>query len=283
MNVRLAIVSATAIVGAAVTSFWLDHRNRTQAAVAVHAWTQSHSQWRDDPNAPNPWRWRAPSEENRLARWAKVAPREFLRAGAGQEVWAVNEAAGVGKQRVPTEMIPLLSISTAGFLGVALPMEVHHFDMLAEGIVAGLDPWRTIMVQRCGSCAPHARAFPAPDVPLLIAENSLDAHGATGVNIDVERRRRSVVPFNNAGRPLTEMVIRIRNGAMPTAAQWSTPGLAGMAALELAAQQRSDLAETFQQLGRTGPSRTDRIAGLWAAHLVGVQDDPYLDAIKALL
>ncbi len=277
------MVSVIAVVGAAVTSFWMDHRDRTQTATAIRAWAQSHAQWRDDPNAPVPWRWRAPSQDNRLARWATVEPRDFLRAGAGQEVWAVNEAAGAGKQHVPTEVIPLLSISTAGFLGVALPMETHHFDMLADGIVAGLDPWRTIMVQRCGACAPHARAFPAPDVPLLIAENSLDAHGATGVNIDVERRRRSVVPFNNAGRPLTEMVIRIRNGAMPTAAQWATPGLAGMAALELAAQQRTDLAETFQQLGRTGPSRTDRIAGLWAAHLVGVQGDPYLDAIEALL
>ena len=283
MNIRLAMVSLLAAIAATLASFWLDHTDRLRTAEGIRGWALSHAQWRDDPNAPEPWRWRAPSSANRLARWSTIQPRTFLLAGAGQEVWAVNEAAGVGKQAVPTEVIPLLSISTAGFLGVALPMETHHFDMLAEGIVAGLDPWRTVMVQRCGDCAPHARAFPAPDVPVLIAENSLDAHGATGINIDVERRRRSVVPFNNSGRPLTEMVIRIRNGAMPTAAQWSTPGLAGMAALELAAQGRSDLRSTFQQLGRTGPSRTDRIAGLWAAHLMGVNDDPYLAAIEALL
>lgn len=280
---RLTMSSALAVVAAAVGSFWSDHRQRTTRAAAVSDWVSSHARWRDDPSAPEPWRWRAPSTKNRLDRWGKVAPRTILMAGAGQEVWAVNEAAGVGRDAVPTEAIPLISISTAGFLGVALPMEPEHFDMLSTGIVAGLDPWRTIMVQRCGGCAPYARAFPSPDVPVLVAEHGVDAQGATGVNIDVERRRRSAVPFNNAGRPLTEMVIQVRNGALPTSANWATAGLAGMAALELAAQRRTDLTETFQQLGRSGPSRTDRIAGLWAAHLMGATNDPYLDAIKALM
>ena len=115
-------------------------------------------------------------------------------AGAGQEVWAINEAARIGKGQVPAETIPLISVSTAHFLGVAMPMEPTIFAMLSEGIIAGLDPWRTILRQRCGDCAPYARAFPSPDEPIVSAEHGVEAHGVTGINIDVERRRRSAAP-----------------------------------------------------------------------------------------
>ena len=282
MNLRIAMIASATVCASAVGSFWLDHRERSAASVNIKAWVDQHAHWRNDPNSPEPWRWRAPATEGRFTRWSNTDPRTVLLAGAGQEVWAVNEAAKVGTTNVPTEAIPLVSISTASFLGVSLPMEPNLFHMLSEGIVAGLDPWRTIMVQRCGSCAPYARAFPSPDEPVVTAEHGLAAQGVTGINIDVERRRRSAVPFNNTPSPMTAMVLGLRNGAIPTPVHWATPGLAGMAALELAAMQRTDLAPAFQALGSSGPSRTDKIAGLWAAHLMGATT-PELETIKAAM
>jgi hypothetical protein len=117
---------------------------------------------------------------------------------------------------------------------------------------------------------------------MITAQHGLDPRGATGINIDVERRRRSAVPLRDPASPMTSMVVQLRDGKLPTARHWATPGLAGMAALELASQQRTELTQTFLSLGQTGPSGTDRIAGLWAARLMGASD-PVLDTIEAAL
>ena len=117
---------------------------------------------------------------------------------------------------------------------------------------------------------------------MIAAQHGLDPRGATGINIDVERRRRSALPLNDPASPMAEMVVQLRNGKLPTARQWATPGLAGMAALELASQERKELTPAFLTLGYSGPSGTDRIAGLWAARLMGASD-PVLDTIEAAL
>ena len=82
--------------------------------------------------------------------------------------------------------------------------------------------------------------------------------------------------------PIVDMVKRIRNGGQPTTEEWNTPGLAGMAALELSLSGDPALADTFLWLGRNGPSRTDKIAGLWAAKQVGASD-PMLSKIDSKL
>lgn len=282
MNIRIVMIATATVLAAGAASFWKDHDERKRRAQSASNWALQHAQWRNDPNSPLPWRWRAPSSDNRLARWAVAQARDVLLAGAGQEVWAVNEAAFAGARTVPVGAIPLVSLSTAGFLGVDLPMERHHFDMLSGGILAGLEPWRTVMVQQCGDCAPFARAFPAPDEPATTPQNGMDARGATGINIDAERRRRSASAYNNPANAMTAMVMQLRAGELPNQNHWSTPGLAGMAALELAVMERKDLTESLLHSGMTGPSGTDQIAALWAAHLLG-GSSPALDAIQAQL
>ena len=82
-----------------------------------------------------------------------------------------------------------------------------------------------------------------------------------------------------AAPEMVAMVKRIREGGAPTQQEWSTPGLSGMAALEMARTGNRSLADQFLWLAREGPSRTDRIAGLWAAQQVGATD-PMLERIK---
>jgi hypothetical protein len=81
---------------------------------------------------------------------------------------------------------------------------------------------------------------------------------------------------------MAAMVHRIREGGVPTSSEWSTPGLAGMAALEIGAQERKNLIPALLSVAATGPSSTDQIAALWAARSLGASS-PMLDEIEAKL
>ena len=286
MRFRAPILSVTIIALACVLSVGMDRARQARETKRVSQWIELHTRWTtgSKESVPNEsyWQWRAPPAAARLPHMASVNPHQVLSTGAGQEVWAINEAAYLGEAAIPTQAIPLLAVSTASFLGIALPDDPHPFSVLSQQIIGGLNPWHSLLKSRCDTCAPIGRDFPAPHAPRSDGPQGLDERSNTGISIEAERRRRSVRPFNHPPSPMAAVVINIRGGGLPTSDTMNTPGLAGIAALELAAQGRTDLAETFLRLGREGPSGTDQIAGYWAAHLVGA-NDPTLTAIKAQL
>ncbi len=81
---------------------------------------------------------------------------------------------------------------------------------------------------------------------------------------------------------LTTMMARIRDGDKPSVTEWNTRGLAGMAALELAMAQRTESLPEVLDCARRGPSRTDRIAALWAARAMG-STDPMIEQVVSAL
>jgi len=228
------------------------------------------------------WRWRAPLRAGRLEFLTEADPLTVLSAGAGQEVWAINAAAGKNVDDIPVQAMPLISISTASFLGVEVADDPEIFKMLGNQIVGSLNPWRDAMARRCGDCAPPAMPFPAPGEAMSTGVGALKARDTTGVSIGVERHRRTVVPMLNRPTPMQALVIRLREGGAPTAAEWATPGLAGMAALELSARGDKRWIPTLLQAAQTGPSGTDQIAALWAARNLGGQH-PLIARVEAAL
>lgn len=286
MRFQVPTLSLTIIGLASLFSVGMDTARKAEDLSRLTQWTELHQRWTTGAkqSVPNPayWRWRAPAAKDRLQQMATVNPHEVLSVGAGQEVWAVNEAAYLGHTSIPTESLALVAVSTASFLGIALPDDAQSFSVISQQIIAGLNPWHSLLRSRCGTCAPRGRDFPGPRAPTSDGPQGLDERSNTGISIEAERRLRSVRPFTHPPSSMAAMVINIRGGKLPTSDEMATPGLAGMAVLELAAQGRSDLSETFLRLGREGPSGTDQIAGYWAAQLVGT-DHPTLTAIRAHL
>ena len=279
-------MSLILIALAALLSFSMQRSAAARSQQAMQVWAESHARWsnrnvRDLPPSPY-WRWRAPVRVGRLAELARATPYEFLQMGAGQEVWAVNEGAQQAVDRVDAGVVPLISLSTASFLGVELPDDPQAFEMLSQQVIAGLDPWRQHLEAACGSCAPRALPFPAPISHRVAGSQGINARGSIGVSIGVEQHRRSAAPIPAQPSAMTAMVRRIREGGFPTAAEWQTPGLSGMAALEMSVFRNPAHAENFLWLAREGPSRTDKIAGLWAAKQVGATD-PMLSQIDSKL
>jgi len=285
MSARIPTVSLILVALGALLSFSIQRTEQRNTLQAMQAWASAHAYWSNrDPSEepPSPyWRWRAPIRQGQLQALGQAVPYDFLvQMGAGQEVWAINEAAQHPVYQIPAAALPLISLSTASFLGLKLPDRPEAFDMLSRQVVGGLKPWRQQLQDLCDSCAPAARPFPAPLTHLIAGSEGLGARGATGISIGVEQHRRTASPIMEQPSPIVAMVKRIRNGGQPTNEEWNTPGLAGMAALELSLSGDPSLADTFLWLARNGPSRTDRIAGLWAAKQVGASD-PMLTQIES--
>ena len=283
MSARVPTVSLILIALGALLSFSMQRSQERSARQAMQAWASAYVHWSnrspsDKPPSPY-WRWRALMRDGRMEELGRATPFEFLQMGAGQEVWAVNEAAQVSIQQVPAEAIPLISVSTASFLGAQLPDDPVAFGLASQRVIGGLSPWRQRLSDACGTCAPPAQPFPSSTAYRVAGSQGINARGAIGVSIGVEQYRRSAVPIPASASPMIAMVQRIRNGGLPTDAEWQMPGLSGMAALELALRGDASLAPQFLNLGRTGPSRSDKIAGLWAARQVGATDS-MLSAIE---
>jgi|GEM_PF-2878024 len=284
MTWRTPILATVLITAASAASIWLDLADTASAEQGMHTWSAAHQQQsaRPSPNSPLYWRWRAPGNTDLLKEIGTTPPATFLGVGAGQEVWAINSAAQQSRARVPNQAMPLIAVSTATFLGVQLPDDPEPFRIMSEHILSGLDPWRTELATRCGDCAPPPAPFPTPGAPMQASSHGFDPRAATGVSIAVERYRRSVMPPMGAPSPMTAMVRRIREGGVPTADEWATPGLAGMGALELGARMNTSALPAILAVATDGPSATDEIAALWAVKLLGGQH-PDLRTIEAAL
>ena len=284
MTWRTPVAATVLICAASTASIWLDLADSASAEQGMHAWSAAHQHHSEQPSPATSfyWRWRAPSTNSLLEQMAATEASSVLGIGAGQEVWVLSAAANSDRADIPTEAMPLIAVSTATFLGIQLPDEPGPFRMMSEQILSGLDPWRSEMAARCGDCAPPAAPFPTPGAPMQASAHGFDPRAATGVSIAVERYRRSVMPPLGAPSAMTAMVRRIREGGMPSAEEWATPGLAGMGALELGARKQVSALPAILAVATDGPSATDQIAALWAARLLGAEH-PHIQTIEAAL
>lgn len=283
---RAFFIAVPLVVAAAAASLWRDLADTDVAEDGMAQWVSVHGYWSArsplDSEPSSYWRWRAPVRNQLMSQFAHADPLDVLAAGAGQEVWVVNAAAHLDIEDIPTDAMPLVAISTAALLGVEVDDDPQTFQMLGEQIQASLNPWHQAMIQRCGDCAPPSAPLPAPLTPMDASSQDLDPQGTTGISIGVERRRRSAMPLLSTATPMTAMVHRIREGGLPTSAEWATPGLAGMAALELGVHGRTDVIPALMSVATDGPSSTDQIAALWAARMLGATSS-MIDKIEARL
>ena len=283
---RALFIAAPLITAAATASLWRDIADNSVAEEGMARWASVHGYWSArsplDDEASSYWRWRAPSRTTLMDQLADADAIDVLAAGAGQEVWIVNAAAHLDIEDIPVSAMPLISIATASLLGVELDDDPDNFKAIEEQILASLNPWHEEMMRRCGDCVPPSAPFPAPETSMVSAAQGLVPRGTTGISIAAERHRRSAKPLPAPPTPMAAMVHRIRDGGAPTSSEWSTPGLAGMAALEIGAQQRKDLIPALLSLAATGPSSTDQIAALWAARSMGATS-PLIERIEAKL
>ncbi|MGB0638768.1 MAG: hypothetical protein ACPGTU_05520 [Myxococcota bacterium] len=235
-------------------------------------WATQHAQWnKDGTGSPETyWNARSPRGEP-LQTLANVEPWRFWSTGAGQEAWAINAAAAVGPQSVPNEVIPLVAISTCSFLGMELPDEEEFFTELLALSTGAVRPWRYELLRRCGDCAPPTTPMPPTQDLHSVTHIKLNPLGARNIAIAAERERRAVLASPVQQSVLAHMVSRIRNGGDPSDEEWALRGVAGMAALELAKMNRQDAIPTLLNQAEHGPSRTDRIASLWAARQLGAK------------
>ena len=273
MTWRTPIVAAVLVAGASAASIWLDLADTASAEQGMHAWSAAHRHHSARPNtsASLYWRWRAPGNADFLNQVGSTKPATILGVGAGQEVWAINAAAAVGPQSVPNEVMPLVAISTCSFLGMELPDEEEFFTELLALSTGAVRPWRYELLRRCGDCAPPTTPMPPTQDLHSVTHIKLNPLGARNIAIAAERERRAVLASPVQQSVLAHMVSRIRNGGDPSDEEWALRGVAGMAALELAKMNRQDAIPTLLNQAEHGPSRSDRIASLWAARQLGAK------------
>ena len=278
--------AALLVVIASAGRIWADlERSQNLQATALE-WAAAHqTQSRRPADQPAPsvyWALRSPVREDSVQLLAVVDPATVFSVGAGQEAWVSNAIAQTDLRSLPTEAIPTAALATAYFLGMEIPEEPAHFAMVAEEALSGLDPWFTEHTSRCESCSTRAMPFPILDKPVDGITLEPGQRTSSSVRVTVERYKRSVVNPPTPSQPMIDLVRRIHAGDLPTDEEWQTPGLCGMAALELAAAERVEAEAYIRQAAESGPSATDRIAALWAMRLMG-QEHPDLAAIASAL
>jgi hypothetical protein len=285
MRVSPPLTMALLLGLASVVSYYRSTSVRSANVERANVWAEIAVSWRQgqptSADAAHYWTRRVPAAEV-IDTISATDPWLFWATGAGQEVWGVSALAGMEAASVPTQAVPLVAMSTASFLGIDLPDTKEVFESLSQEVVGSLQPWRFVLRQRCGDCAP--RSSPLPIVREMWTPATMNSHpiNSRSATLATERLRRSVVALIDERVPMTSMMVRIRRGKAPTVAEWNTRGLAGMAALELAMASRSELLPEVLDCARRGPSRTDRIAALWAARAMG-STDPLIEQIEAAL
>ena len=256
---------------------------RSKVVQDANEWAAHHSEWRENgtgtPKAY--WQARAPRGDQ-LQSISNIDPWDFWSSGAGQEAWAVNVAAAVGPQAVPNPTIPLVAISTCSLLGIELPDDEEFFHELMGLSTGAIRPWRHELLSRCGECAPPTTPLPPTQDLHSVTHMKPNPLGARNIAIAAERERRSVLANPTNQNVLAHMVSRIRNGGEPSMEEWNLRGVAGMAALELARMDRKEAIPTLLKQAENGPSRTDKIASLWAARQLGATSE-LIERVEAAL
>ena len=149
---------------------------------------------------------------------------------------------GWGPPPLPTvETLQAWAVATATMLG-------GSGDGTAS--VAGLEQVRRQLLALCGDCAPATGDIQPPD-PLASAA------------LDGERLARQADPDLESASPLAQVVARVRRQEPLPPEVWQTPGLCGMAALELARAGRG--LDEILDAAVHGPTESDRLAALHAA------------------
>ncbi len=154
----------------------------------------------------------------------------------------------LGKMK-PAELLALAA-ATGTLLG--LPPDGEHRD--PADLLAGQETLRLAMVASCADCAPAAANM----------VGAIDAFGArpTSAAVVAEAMARGSAPGVDASPPLGEVGVAIRRGGTPILDTWTTPGVAGFAALEAARAGRVDLAAAIRGVarGEGGVGPADRLA-----------------------
>jgi len=248
-------------------SGWQEHQRVQTAEIAATGWVECGANPGPECGDPQWWQRRIPPADPKagLELVGQTDERQWFATGAGQELWAVDWAAHSGIDEVPTEAIDTVALSTASLVGMEISNLEAEFKEMEHAVLSSLEPWHSELRKRCGACAPLSQPYPAIMVttqPSVIAPPGIDA---PSIDLAAERLRRSTQPPLEDNAPLVTLVADIREGKTLPEQVWSTKGMAGMAALELARSNRIDAIETLLVQMDHAPSATDRVAMAYAA------------------
>ncbi|GEM_PF-2185784 len=155
--------------------------------------------------------------------------------------------AGLHPASQPREVQLLWASAEAAALG--LPLAEGDSEARALESAAVLTRFRTGLEEQCGACAPDAQppTFD-PRAPVAARAELLVRSGTRAATED----------------PLAAVVETIRTRGTLDDAVWSTPGLAGLAALELGRRGHPADGDLLRAAAETGPAAADRLAARYA-------------------
>ena len=157
--------------------------------------------------------------------------------------------AGRAPAELPYEAALLWALAEGDALGMRGD-EAADAEAQALERAAALTRFRDGLELICGACAPDPAAPEAVAQPTLVRTAELSLRGTVAMD-DVDARR--------------DVVVAVRQDRDVPATAWSTPGLAGLAALELGRRARAGDLELVLTAVAEGPSAPDRLAALYAA------------------
>lgn len=165
--------------------------------------------------------------------------------------------AGRDADELAYEPLLLWALAEADALGLR---GAEQADAEAQALerAAALERFRSALDETCGSCAPAPAAPEAVAQPTLVRTAELALRGTTPLESDDARR---------------DVVVAVREQRPVPDGAWTTPGLAGLAALELGRRDAPGDLELVLAAIADGPSAPDRLAALYAADRLAADAD----------
>jgi hypothetical protein len=185
---------------------------------------------------------------------SELGAQRFLEGPPHRAPVVVSWSANIPIRFLDRDNLLVLAAATATLLGSEVV--ASNDDPILPGpddAVAGLSRLRAAMRESCMDCAPPPAPLPAPRMPDVSAI------------LAGERMVRAELVVPDVAAPLGAIVAASRGTGRHPTGTWMTPGLAGLAALELARVRDPAAIPHLLAQGVRGPEAADRVAALYAA------------------
>jgi len=183
-----------------------------------------------------------------------LGAKRFLEGPPHRAPLVVSWGAGASLRSLDRDNLLVLAAATATLLGSEIVASDDDPRLPGpDDAVAGLERLRQALHMTCLDCAPPPAPLPAPRNPEVSA------------SLAGERIVRSGTEAPDVAPPLGAVVAASRGTGAHPMATWVTPGLAGLAALEMARAGDSAAIPHLLAQGVRGPDAPDRVAALYAA------------------
>jgi len=186
--------------------------------------------------------------------WAHaLGNRSWLQGPPGRHVAAASWLARAPAALLTPEVLTLSAWSLSLLLDLPPPDDPDQAEGQARAAASALRVSRVPLEARCPSCVDPGAQLPSG----WVARERSAA-------LEAERVVRTGPGAVGELSPTGGLAARLRAGEAVPGDTWQQPGLAGLAALELARAGRTDALDGLLTLAAEGPTGLDRVAGLYA-------------------